>query len=208
MTTNITSICLSLLGRIKCAAAYIILSLLHTMIRRSSPVNNMRLPMTINHAKTSPLLKPVPLSPFLPISHPPPHKPRKRGISIDSMALLYMLTLIGVVLYSKHHCNRMKIRFEYRLQDEREHWEYKKEQELKEERQTNERLTGEMTTFSGKLQSLQQQLQKQQQTANNYKNKVQTANDRYSELDTVATTTTEALKQAIQDIYRQDAVKV
>lgn len=173
--------------------------------------------MTVNYEKFTPL-KPQPISsssPLLPISHPIPtitHKPSTRksgsGIPLSILTLLSLLTILGVVAYTKtHYTTRMQYRIEQRIREEREHWEYKKEQELDEERRNNEHLVQEIETFSDSLQSLQQEVTSQEQKVDSYKTKIQVTNTRLQELQQEALTSTDSLREAIQDIYRRDAIR-
>lgn len=70
----------------------------------------------------------------------------------------------------------MRLQYETTIQDEREHWEYQHDQELQEEQHNNERLVGEMQSFTGKLQSVQQELQREHDAVVSYQRTVQTTN--------------------------------
>lgn len=188
------------------------------MIRRPQlNPQNSRVSMSIDYGKTQLPLATVPqtrsrsCSPIAshPSSLPPIIKPptEKRGIGINTVSILYMITLIGIVFYSKHHCNVMRIQYQNGIAYEREQWEAVHSQELQDERQVNERLVEEMEAFTGNLQDMQQALQREQQTVESYKNEVQATHFRYQQLEMEATTSTESLKNAVQDIYRRNALR-
>lgn len=169
--------------------------------------------MTVNYEKFTPF-KPIPPAPsscssslLLPISHPIPsiHKPARKstgGIPLPILTFLSVAAMLGLVVYTKsQYYTRMQYRsIEERIRDEREHWEYDKEQELEEEKRNNKHLVEEIQTFSRQITNHQQQVI-------TYKTKIQIANDRYLELQQEATISTETLRHAIQTVYRRNAIK-
>lgn len=167
--------------------------------------------MTVNYEKFTPL-KPVPSAStgsstsLLPISHPIPsiHKPVRKstgGIPLSILTFLSVAAMIGLVAYTKSQLTRMQYRsIEERIREEREHWEYKKEQELEEERRNNEHLVEEIQAFS-------RQIANQQQQVMSYKAKIQITNDRYQNLQQEAAASTETLQQVIQSVHRRSAIK-
>lgn len=171
--------------------------------------------MTVNYEKFFTPLKPVPVSSsfdMLPISHPVPtsHKPSRKvssGIPLSILTFLSLLAILGVVGCTKTHYTRMRHRIEERIREEREHWEYKKEQELDEERRNNKHLVNEIEVFSDKLQSLQQEVASQEQQVDSFRVKIQVTNTRFQELEQEASAATDSLREAIQDIYRRDAIR-
>lgn len=173
----------------------------------------MRLPMTVNYEKLTPF-KPVPsafssssTSTLLPISHPIPtiHKPARKsttgGIPLSILTFLSIVSMIGLVVYTKSQLTRRQSHWiEERIRNEQEHWEYKREQELEEERRNNEHLVQEIQTFS-------RQVANHEQIVSSYKAKIDLTNDRYENLQQEAVASTETLQQVIQSVYRRNAIK-
>lgn len=109
--------------------------------------------------------------------------------------------MIGLVVYTKSQLTRRQSHWiEERIRNEQEHWEYKREQELEEERRNNEHLVQEIQTFS-------RQVANHEQIVSSYKAKIDLTNDRYENLQQEAVASTETLQQVIQSVYRRNAIK-
>lgn len=178
------------------------------MMRRPSlglSSQNVRLPIKNDYGTSkSSLIKsnsrsgsPLPLFESPPPSSSHCSQPNKPTITTSSkmntMSILYVITLICVVLYSKHYMNSMRIHY----QTEQVLLQQRHDELMQKEHSNNERVLREVNT---QLQSTRQDLSKERQV-------VASLDTTMRNLQAEAKTTTDALKQSLQDVYRRNAIR-